>query len=394
MSIIYIGSAVDRELLKTLPDASVAGNKMQLGFIKGLKEKGIDTTVLSVEPHGMWKMNKKPIFIKNRTLHDENLTIHTLGYINIPGFKQLMIEKKYEYCLERMLRSNKYKDSVMVVYNTMSIFAKPVLKMANKYNLKAVAIIADLPIQEKKNWFRRYEDKMQIKAIGKFSALIPLTELIAADFAPGIPYCVIEAGCNVVDYPSEQEKLYLSKEKKTIVFSGTLNSLSGIELLLNAMEYINDECINLEIYGDGPLRNYVVSKTKVQRNTHYKGCVSNDKMIQIQMAADLLVCPRKKDSFMTKYSFPSKVLEYICSGTPVLANRLVGIPSEYDELINYPEDESALAWSKAIIEILCDSKYNQYQKKALNAKKIVFAEKTWKKQVEKVVNFLQKNEIL
>ena len=97
---------------------------------------------------------------------------------------------------------------------------------------------------------------------------------------------------------------------------------------------------------------------------------------------------------MTKYSFPSKVLEYICSGTPVLANRLVGIPSEYDELINYPEDESALAWSKAIIEILCDSKYNQYQKKALNAKKIVFAEKTWKKQVEKVVNFLQKNEIL
>ena len=58
MNIVFVGSVVDKQSLELLPDASIAGNKMQLGFINGFINNNINTKVVTVEPHAMWKFNK------------------------------------------------------------------------------------------------------------------------------------------------------------------------------------------------------------------------------------------------------------------------------------------------------------------------------------------------
>lgn len=384
MSIIFIGSTVDRETLKTLPDASVAGNKMELGFVKGFIENGVHTIALSVEAHGMWKFNGKPIIIRKKYLNDESAEIQTVPYINIPVIKQITIMHNLKTALKKLLSKEEYKNASLIVYNTMTIFASPAFSVAKKQNLFCLGVIADLPIKVKKNFIRRLEDRRQQDAIKKFSALIPLTEYIALDFAQGVPYCVVEAGCNPRDY-SEKVSVKSKTDKKTIVFSGTLNELSGIELVIDAMSYIKNTGISLHIYGDGPLRQKVINASQTADNIFYYGRVSNKEMLEIQQECDLLVCPRKSDNFTTKYTFPSKVLEYICAGVPVLSNRLKGIPDEYEEYINYAKSESADDWAEAIQKILDGEKSGEYLEKALSARKKVLQNKSWENQTAKVL---------
>lgn len=384
MNVIFVGSTVDRETLKSLPDASVAGNKMELGFIKGLMQNGVDTIPISVEAHGMWKLNNKPIFIPKKELRDGDVSIHTVPYINVPGIKQLSIMHNLRKQLKDCLKEKTGDNTLIIVYNTMTIFVEPVLRIGRKMNLKTAAIIADLPIQEPKNIFRRVEDKRQIDAIKKFDALIPLTDHIANDFAPGIPCCTIEAGVSPEDYKNKASE-DSSDNKYRIVFSGTLNNLSGIELILDAMEYIQSERIELNIYGDGPLRKMVQTEASNKSNVVYCGKVSNEEMMAIQGRAKLLVCPRKSDTFTTRYTFPSKVLEYICSGVPVLSNRLDGIPSEYERYISFAESESPETWAQCIEMILSEQNYKAYSAKAIEAREIVLKTKSWKSQTSRAI---------
>ena len=385
MRIIFIGSTVDRETLNVLPDASVAGNKMQLGFIKGFIQNDVETIGVSVEPFAMWKFNKKPLFVKAKQLLDEQVKIHTVSYINIPFIKQISI---YFSLKKQIKKEGVNKDTFLVVYNTMSIFALPVLNIAKKLGCKCVAVIADLPIKYKKNFLRRIEDKKQIEYIERFDGIIPLTEHIARDFAPDLPYRVVEAGCNVSDYIPEAEERRADNIKH-IVFSGTLNQLSGISLIIEAMKYVEDNIV-LDIYGKGIQEEYIIQKGNNNRNIIYHGAVANSEMIKIQSKADLLVCPRYPDDFTTKYTFPSKILEYICSGIPVLSNKLKGIPEEYEEYITLSSTDDPLAWANLIEEILIKNS-KKYREKAIVAKKICLEKKSWREQTKKALELF--NEI-
>lgn len=380
MSIIFVGSTVDRETLKELPDASVAGNKMELGFVKGFASKGIRTAAISVEAHAMWRFNGRPVRIKQKHLSDGDVEIETIPYLNLPFIKQITIMVNLKKKIKKRLKMCGFEGSTLVVYNTMTIFAAPVLSIAKKRKIKSIAIVADLPIQTRKNWIQKAEDKRQQKAIGKFSAIIPLTKHIAEEFAPDLPYCVIEAGCDPNDYCNVFTENKIC-EKKRIVFSGTLNEMSGIELILEVMAKLQDKNIELHIYGDGSLKPFVLNALEKLNNVNYHGRVPNDEMMEIQRNADLLVCPRRSDNFTTRYTFPSKVLEYICSGVPVLSNRLEGIPDEYGQYINYAESETCEDWTNAIISILCEEEYWRYHNKARHAREIALTKKTWKAQV-------------
>ncbi|MDY0292929.1 MAG: hypothetical protein RBR02_11415, partial [Desulfuromonadaceae bacterium] len=71
--------------------------------------------------------------------------------------------------------------------------------------------------------------------------------------------------------------------------------------------------------------------------------VPNQEVIDAELDASLLVNPRPTEGEYTKYSFPSKTLEYMVSGTPVLTAELPGIPLEYyDYLWFFEENGSGL----------------------------------------------------
>ena len=69
------------------------------------------------------------------------------------------------------------------------------------------------------------------------------------------------------------------------------------------------------------------------------------------MKASLLVNPRPTDEEYVQYSFPSKTMEYMASGTPVLTTDLPGMPREYLPDINLIREETPQGIAKALTEV-------------------------------------------
>ena len=61
----------------------------------------------------------------------------------------------------------------------------------------------------------------------------------------------------------------------------------------------------------------------------FKGFLSKREIALLQTQCDVLVNPRTDTGEYTKYSFPSKTMEYLLSGSKVVMYRLAGIGEEY-----------------------------------------------------------------
>ena len=76
----------------------------------------------------------------------------------------------------------------------------------------------------------------------------------------------------------------------------------------------------------------------------------NDDVIILQQSADLLVNSMPNFGRHTELSFPSKLMEYMVQGRPVMCHRVPGIPYEYDDYLMYFNDESVEGITKSLIE--------------------------------------------
>ena len=117
------------------------------------------------------------------------------------------------------------------------------------------------------------------------------------------------------------------------------------------------------------------------------GMVSHAEVVRFQKEASVLVNPRKPDQEITRFSFPSKTIEYMMSGTPMIGYRLEGIPEEYYRHMYIPDTLSVESMAELIDEVL-SMPQSFLDAKALSAKEFVIGEKRSVSQVEKIIRFL------
>lgn len=104
----------------------------------------------------------------------------------------------------------------------------------------------------------------------------------------------------------------------------------------------------------------------------------------------MLVNPRQNNEEFTKYSFPSKNMEYLLTGRPVIAYKLDGIPDEYDNYFYYVEDDSIDSFTRKIEEVLLmdEETRSEFGDRArsyvLNEKNNIYASK-------KIIDMIQKS---
>lgn len=394
MNILFVGTLVDKKKIHNYSGSSVAGNKMQLGIAKNLFiENKKKLSILSVEPYQQSRVfdrRKKIIFQSNSKL-ENIISAKNIFFINIILIKQISIFFSLLFNIMKWIFSNKKSEKIIIVYNSVSFFAGPVLILTKILNIKSLVIVADVPINSNKKLLSKIEDKIEILLIRFFDLIVPLTKYISSDFADNKKNIVIEAGVDIKDYKIEklEKKEQNINDKYIVLFSGTLNELSGIEVVIEAFNLINDDSIELHIYGEGPCKKQL---EKLVKNSQilFLGQKRNEDILKLQKHADLLVSPRLPDDFVTKYTFPSKILEYIASGNPVLSNKLLGIPDEYYEYIYVSKGIDALNWKNAILKIKNEKK-EIINYKTEKAQQFILKNKSWEKQSMKIFNFIKEN---
>ena len=149
----------------------------------------------------------------------------------------------------------------------------------------------------------------------------------------------------------------------------------------------SDPTYRLILCGSGPITEYINACAKTDSRIENLGRVSREDAVRLQKSVSLLVNPRQPNGGITRYSFPSKTMEYMSSGTPMIGYRLEGIPDEYFDFMVVPDDLSVEALTMAIEHELSMPE-DCLSEKGEKAKKFIIENKSAKAQVSKIINFM------
>lgn len=286
-----------------------------------------------------------------------------------------------------------------------------------KSPVRSVGIVTDLPdFLDMKP--KRLFDRLFEKNLAACSAYVFLTEAMNERLNPaGKPYTVIEgqADPDVPEPPAaggsgrfRGDAIAAGESgqtrsgtpaaggsgkpcgggKRICLYAGSLHRQYGIEMLVNAFRSLAPENAELHIYGTGDYLDELQKITESGGPVRYCGVLPGDEIVKKEQEAILLINPRPGTGEFTRYSFPSKNIEYMASGTAVLTAALPGMPAEYTPYVYIFEDESEAGLKKKLEELLAKSD-NELRGKGLAARRFVLENKNGKIQAGKVLALLK-----
>lgn len=267
------------------------------------------------------------------------------------------------------------KCDYVVAYNVVYAWIlTPVIAKLNRK--KSMLILADYSPKESYVGFKQrlYAD-IQKFFIRKFDCVIGLSENTHMYLKKKQKFMCMEGGIDqkVHDYFTEYKKP--EKQSVTMMYSGILEKVTGIDLLINAFEKIDNKNVKLVISGDGSLREWLKEVTQNHENISYLGCVPYDEYMKKLKEADILINPRNMNLPENKNNFPSKIMEYLATGKMIVSTKFPGY-NRYEEYVNFCESdvEDILQTLKDVINDVENQDMGAFQRNRNFAKKFIWQE--------------------
>lgn len=374
--------------------ASIAPVNYETMLAKGLVENGAKVDALSVPavaayPHSIYK------YIDGKQEIVENvIRIHWVPFINIQGLKQLTIKRNVEKILEQWLQENKdVKDKVVLMYSIYPPYTEPAIRLCKKYGCHLSTVIADLPeymyswknMKGIRGWYSKRLSEKMMYLQGKCDSYILFTKLMAVKMEiQDKPYMVSEGFCDASifeDIPN-QEKY----PRKTIVYGGNLSRLYGIQNLVKGFMQ-TDLDAELHLYGAGEDVTFIEECAKQDSRIKFFGRVDRKTLLVALKKAHLLVVNKPTADDYSNYSFSSKILEYMVSGTPLLTTKVGGMPEEYYDYF-YFFDEESKEGIKSSLEKIVNFSDKQLRDKGDSARAFAVKNKNYQNMTGTIVSFL------
>lgn len=308
-----------------------------------------------------------------------------LKTINLPIIKQLLNAVGVYF---NIIKLGNKKNSFVICDGLSYLASKAAVLACRLKRVKSVVIITDLPeflVGNNKRAVKRYKILFD-----KFLAYVVLTEKMAVRLGyTDKRYVVLEGQ---VDSREEREiTRHKQYNKKIVMYAGIVQRLYGLKNLVEGFIKADLNDYELHIYGNGDYAEEIDNISEVHKNVKHFSSQPNSIIVEKEKEAYLLVNPRPTTEEYTKYSFPSKNMEYMVSGTAVLTTALPGMPEEYKQYVYLIEDESVEGISNAFKNIAKLSDEEVVNKGRL-AREFVLSEKNNKIQTEKIIELINRIE--
>ena len=388
---VFLGLLFERSEEKTIAANSAGGfvlNQVitfQWNCLDGLYENDVkDLCIVNALPVGTFPRQYKDLRLPSRQWRYRGGTHYQLGCMNLPVLKQW----GRRLACRKMLR--KLGDKEIIIYSPYEPYLKAVQKLDSSY--KVTLIVPDLPAHYDygaasgiRKLLRKLNNRSIDKCMSRVDRFVLLTDYMKEPLKVGSrPYTVVEGICT-----GEPASVPAGKtgEKKIILYTGTLHRKFGVPVLLEAFLKITDPDYELWICGGGDYEEEIRRAAQQDGRITFFGYVSREKAAQLQSQATVLVNPRQNIGEYTKYSFPSKTMEYLKSGIPVVGYPLSGIPREYDDYLHYPKDHSPQALKDTLVAV-CSDDSARCGKIAVDAARFVCLEKNPKRQAQRILELI------
>ena len=361
------------------------GQKYNQLLMEGLVENGAQVLSLSTRPIN--RVITKQRFFRGEKERELGIDYNYIPFFNIKLLRELSVLLGVFFNV--LFARGSRKDTVVICDGLNIAASMGAIPAATLRGFRTIGIVTDVPGHL--SYARRVSraQKLNLAIMRSFKSYLLLTRQMSEVVNPkNRPYIVLEGHADQA-MAAVENTLAGKREKRVCLYAGSLMEIYGIGALVEgflAAELPNTE---LHIYGSGDYEEKLTKLVEQQDSVKYLGVAPNSEIIKAELAAALLVNPRPSREDYTKYSFPSKNMEYMASGTPVLTTRLPGMPEDHKPYVYFIEQEDAEGIKDALQRVLAqdDQTLHAFGERA---KEFVLKEKNNRAQAAKVIEFFEK----
>ena len=302
--ILFCGTMVPEEVEYQVKDISAARNRFQNNMIRNLERAGYEVASCSFLgmniPDGVKKQLRG-----NYVFRDSGLLKGIRGYY-------------------RLLKRTMSDTETVICYNIA--YAWLILPlMAKRRRKRSMVIVADYSGSVSyKGIVGKVYAALQMWSIRQFDTVIGLSGNIEDKLRKRQQFILMEGGIDEELYNAFVYKPHEKGKPITFMYSGLLNHVTGINLLLDAMKQTKRQDIRLWISGKGELEEAVKAAAEDDDRICYLGHLPYEEYVRMLQKVDVFVNPRDMSLPENQNNFPSKIMDYLVTGKAIVSTRFAG----------------------------------------------------------------------
>lgn len=378
--LLWLGGIFSEEVLLKHSATSPATNRWQGGLVKALSEQKRPVILLAHLPEPMWPRGK---FRPGKSADfDPHFDSRLVPYWNIPFARSASLCRSYVKCFHDIYRQHG-KPLAVLSYNPTPEGVATGLLAQKHYQTPWVDICAD-----------HYDPGVDWAQYAPSANLAKGHVFLSYHAFHNCPFPVkmhLDGGIGRLRFTPGRCSVKKTVGKKIVVYTGMMSIWGGISFLLKAFERVRDPDIELWICGHGG-NSDLTEALKRDNRIRFFGLVAEARLNEICEQASVLVNPRPSHVPGNTMNFPSKVLEYLSYGKPVISTWTSGLSPEYGEVLEVLNEETEECLAKTIENVLHwpDAKVAQ---NSIKIAEFLLKNKTWACQANRLINWV-KNDLL
>ena len=400
MKLFYIGSICAAKVFeKTVAGSRIAPSGAPQAFegalLKGFAAiEDVELEAMSTESIAPFPYGNRHLLKPREDVVAGGVKVAIASAVNLPVLKQMGHARSVGRKLRKWLKANAAEQKAVLLYGVYPTVAKRVDKLCKKYDCKSIVVVTDVPetmltySKPKyaiKRWLGQYNKNMALKVQSLFDGYVYITRQMEKLVAPGKPYQITEilVDPDIIDESSDVTK----SERRVLMYAGTLYKKYGIDKILQVWENLKVDT-DLWICGSGDYEEEIKRKAAEDNRIKFFGRLSREEVLRLEQQATLLLNIRNPEDDYTLYSFPSKMIEYMLTATPMYTTKLPGIPLEYYDYIYLAENYTIESMAGDIDRIMSQSqeKLDAFGQKA---SKFARENKNCYVQTQKIISFIK-----
>jgi glycosyltransferase involved in cell wall biosynthesis len=388
----FVGVLVPDEPRFYGPAFNRAAQMFQDELIAALSRAALaPTAIFSLEPLPAFPRSRRWFGRSSLEITRSGQRLRLLPFLNVHPLKALSAGLAVFAALIRWAWRHRREPRVMCVINLTMPPGVFVWLAARVTRSRAVVSVLDVwrpggIVPDTWKW--RLDFALQRWLLPRFDGHMVVSRAIADDLVPRRRVCLIDGGV-AADRVAPSRADVRAEPAFRIVLAGTMEPYNGFDLVERAMALLPDG-YELVVAGAGSLAPQAAALATRDPRVAFRGFLSFEAVVDLYRSADLLLNARLTKTMDTRYFFPSKLMELLVSGTPVLSTCTGHIESEYGRVLYLLRDETPEALAARIQEIRA---IDPAERRALGtrARDFMLREKTWDRQGERLARYIRED---
>jgi len=393
IQLAYVGSVVPDDSEYHNEAFSPAGNMFQENLLAGLQAAGTPPSlVLSCRPMPAFPRSSRLAVRCSRGRLSCGIPLSLVPFINISPAKQLLLG--VVVFLRLLWWGWVHRAAKTRIVYTFNLTVPPALftwLAARCIGARAVASVNDINepgANVPRTWPWRLDYALHKILLPRFDALVVVNGAIIDDFAPRSRYVCVEGGI----LPEMAAEAHLEGARKSncfsVVFAGRMKAANGVDVMLQAIAQLKGEHYRFVFAGDGPLAEAVWRAASEDSRIEYHGCLKVSDLLPIYKQADVLINMRLTKALRTRYFFPSKLMELLASGTPVISTCPAQVEEEFGDFL-FPLKHETPEGLAAAIRKVETAGLEIRREMGKRARAFMLEHKTWQAQTGRISALLE-----